>query len=156
WRLDTCLWLDEVLTLTHYARPALGMILTSFPDQNQHMLYSVLGHISLDCFGESAWALRLPAVLFGVASIWALYALGGRIASRTEALLAAAMMTVSYHHVWFSQNARGYTGLLFFTLLSTWLFVRGLRAGRWPLWGGYAVSVALGFWVHLTMLFVAA
>ncbi len=154
WCLDTCLWLDEVLTLTRYARPPLGTILTSFPDQNQHMLYSVLAHFSLVLFGESAWALRLPAVIFGVASIWALYALGKQITNRTEALLAATLMTVSYHHVWFSQNARGYSGLLFFTLWSTCLFIQGIRQGRWSLWVLYAVSVALGFWVHLTMVFV--
>jgi 4-amino-4-deoxy-L-arabinose transferase-like glycosyltransferase len=154
WRLDSGLWLDEVLTLTQYARPPLATILTSFPDQNQHMLYSVLAHLSLTAFGESAWALRLPAVFFGAGGVWALYLLGKQVTNRAEALLAAALMTVSYHHVWFSQNARGYTGLLFFTLWSTGLFVRGLREGRWGTWVWYAVSVALGFWVHMTMLFV--
>lgn len=154
WRLDTCLWLDEVLTLTRFARPPLGTILTSYPDNNQHMLYSVLAHFSLVLFGESAWAVRLPAVLFGVGSIGALYVLGKLTTDRTEAMLAAVLMTVSYHHVWFSQNARGYTGLLFFTLLATGLFIRGLREERWALWLTYAVSVALGFWIHLTFLFV--
>jgi uncharacterized membrane protein len=48
-----------------------------------------------------------------VASIGALYLLGRAVAGPTEALFAAALMTVAYHHVWFSQNARGYSGLLF-------------------------------------------
>jgi hypothetical protein len=61
WRLDADLWFDEVLTLLDFVRPPLGEILTSFPSQNQHMFYSVLAHLSVGIFGESAWALRLPS-----------------------------------------------------------------------------------------------
>lgn len=154
WRLESCLWLDEILTLVRFVREPLGTIVTSFPDQNQHMFYSVLARISCNVFGESAWAVRLPAVLLGVATVPAVYALGREVGTRREALLAAALLTFSYHHVWFSQNARGYAGLLLFSVLSTWLFLRGLRTGRWSDWLLYAVSGALGFWAHLTMLFV--
>jgi hypothetical protein len=67
-------------------------------------------------------------------------------------------MTASYHHVWFSQNARGYTGLLFFTLVGTGLFVRLLtrpRAG-WPLALGYAATMAVAHYTHVTAVFVTA
>ena len=43
-------------------------------------------------------------------------------------LAAAGLLTVSYHHVWFSQNARAYTALLFFTLIATTLCLRMCRA----------------------------
>jgi hypothetical protein len=65
-------------------------------------------------------------------------------------------MTLSYHHVWFSQNARGYSGLLFFTLLATWLWVRATTRGGVWWWAGYAMAVCLGLWVHMTMVFVVA
>jgi hypothetical protein len=154
--LGSGLWYDEVTTLVDFVRHPLGQILTSFPTDNQHTLFSILAHGSVALFGESHWALRLPAVLFGVAGIWALYALARTIASKHEALLAAALLTVSYHHIWFSQNARGYTGLLFFTLLGTWLFVRGLHEVRPALWLGYAIVMTLGVFTHLTMVFVFA
>jgi mannosyltransferase len=153
--LDNCLWLDEVLTMVRFARPPVATIVTSFPDQNQHMLYSLLAHWSIQAFGEHAWALRLPSVLFGAGSLWTLFLLGRPIVGRVEALLACALMAVSYHHIWFSQNARGYMGLLFFTNLSTWLWLRCFEDDRWSTWLAYAVSVALGFWIHMTMLFVA-
>ena len=121
YRLGSDLWFDEVLTLVEFARPPLGAIITRFPSPNQHMLYSVLAHAALVTCGESAWALRLPAVFFGLGSLWALFLLGRRLIGTREALLATAIMTVSYHHVWFSQNARGYTALLFFATLATWL-----------------------------------
>src|SRR5262249_32397030 len=129
---------------------------TRFPSQNQHMLFSVLARLSFDLFGESAWALRLPSVLFGVGSVWALFMLGRRLLGEREALLACALMTVSYHHVWFSQNARGYMGLLCFTLLATWLWLESLARDEWPWHIGYAVAVALGAWLHLTMAFVVS
>jgi len=156
WRLDTDLWHDEVLTLVDFVRMPLGEIVTRFPAQNQHMFFSVLARFSLDLFGESAWALRAPSVIFGVGSVWALFLLGRRLLGEREALMACALMTVSYHHVWFSQNARGYMGLLCFTLLATWLWLEALSRDEWRWWLGYAVAVALGAWLHLTMAFVAA
>ncbi|MGH9935780.1 MAG: glycosyltransferase family 39 protein, partial [Blastocatellia bacterium] len=156
WRLDSDLWHDEVLTLVDFARAPLGEIVTSFPAKNQHMLYSVLARLSFGVFGESAWALRLPSALFGVGSIWALFLLGRRLVGAREALMACALMTVSYHHVWFSQNARGYMGLLCFTLLATWLWLEALSRNEWRWWLGYVAAVTLGAWIQLMMAFVVA
>jgi hypothetical protein len=154
--LDSSLWLDEVLTMARYAKPPAAQILTSFPDQNQHMLYSLLAHGALGLFGEHAWSLRLPSVLFGVASVWALFFLGRKISGETEAMLACGLMTVSYHHIWFSQNARGYMGLLFFTLLATWLWLEAMDRDEPRLWAAYTLCIVLGLWIHMTMLFVLA
>ncbi|MGQ0720473.1 MAG: glycosyltransferase family 39 protein [Candidatus Eiseniibacteriota bacterium] len=155
-RLGTDLWVDELLTFTDFARRPLAEIVTSFPNQNQHMLYSILGRLSLLAFGDTPAALRLPAVLFGVGSIVALFVLGRRIAGAREAWMAAALATFSYHHVWFSQNARGYSGLLFFTVLATWLYLEALERRRARWWAAYAASLVAGLSIHMTMLFVAA
>jgi len=156
WRLGTDLWLDEVLTWADFARRPLAEIVTMFPNQNQHMLYSVLAHVSMTLFGDGAAALRLPAVLFGVASVPALWLLGSRTNGPREAWLASLLMTFAYHHVWFSQNARGYTGLLLFTILSTWLFLEALSRDRAGWWIAYGASLVAGLWIHMTMLFVPA
>jgi len=152
--LNDGLWLDEILTYINYANLPFAKILTTFDSENQHFLFSLLSRLSLLLFGESIWALRLPAVLFGVASISALYLLGREVADSREALLAAALLTFSYHHVWFSQNARGYTGLLFWTLLSSWFLLLSLKHGKTCDWFFFALSAALGVYTHLTMLFV--
>ena len=154
WRLDSGLWLDEVFTLLDFGRVPLAEVVTMFPSQNQHMLYSVLMHLPLTLWGESAWALRLPAILFGVGGVWAVFLLGRKLVGVRQALLAAALMTVSYHHVWFSQNARGYTGLWFFTTLATWLWLEARTRQGWRWWIAYAVTLWLGLWVHTTMVFV--
>ena len=156
WKLDGCLWFDEIVTLVQIVREPLARIVSMFPSQNQHMFYSVLAHASVSALGETAAALRLPSVVFGVASLWPLFFLGRRVIGTGLALVACAVVAVSYHHVWFSQNARGYMGLLFFTLLATWLWLEALDRGQARWWAGYSIAVALGSWTHMTMIFVVA
>jgi hypothetical protein len=156
WNLNTDLWIDEVLTLLDFVRKPMGEIVTSFPSQNQHMLFSIMARTSTTIFGESAWSLRLPSVVFGIASIWAFYYLCRQLLGHREALLGSVLITVSYHHIWFSQNARGYMGLLLFTLVATWGWFEALAKNEWRWWLLYSVSIILGMWVHPTMAFVVA
>ena len=155
--LDQGLWYDEIQTLVDYVRLPLGRLLTTYDSQNQHLLYSLLARISISGLGESAIALRLPAALLGIASLVALYYLAIRVTSRREALLATALLAFSYHHVWFSQNARGYTGLMFWTILGTLFFFRLLEGERtgWVLLG-YGLSMSLAVYTHLTAGIVVA
>jgi len=157
--LGAGLWHDEIATLLEYGRRPVGEILATYPSQNQHPLYSLLARASVAVFGLSAWALRLPAVLLGTASLAALYAFGTRIGRPREALLATLLLAVSYHHVWFSQNARGYTGLMLLSVLGSGLFL-GLLNGQVKRRGavipGYGACMALAIWTHLTAAFVVA
>lgn len=154
--LDSGLWIDEILTLLHYAPRSVAEIVRESDSLNNHVLYTLAAHFSLAWFGESAWALRLPALVLGVATIPALYHLGRQIASRPEALLATTFLALNYHHVWFSQNARGYTGLLLGAVVGTSLFIRLLATAR-PgvrLVAGYAAALAVAAWLHLTAVMV--
>jgi uncharacterized membrane protein len=58
--------------------------------------------------------------------------------------------------VWFSQNARGYSALAFWTLLSTFFLLSGIRTGRRGFYIAYAATAALGAYTHLTMIFLVA
>lgn len=152
--LDGGLWYDEIRTLLDSVRRPLAQIVTVFPGNNQHTLYSVLAHISTGIFGDESWSLRLPALIFGVATVPVLYLFAREFVGRTEALLACLLLAVSYHNVWFSQNARGYTAVAFFTLLCSWLLLRGLRRGKASDFVWYGLTSALGAYTHLTMVFV--
>lgn len=154
YRLDTGLWFDEIATLLDSVRHPLGQIVTHFPSNNDHPLYSVLARVAISVFGDEPWALRLPSALFGVAAIPLLYVLGRSVTNKIEAAAAAVMLTFSYHHIWFSQNARGYTLLLVCVLLSTLALIRWLDSGHRSWLGLYAVSIALGAYSHLTMVLV--
>ena len=45
---------------------------------------------------------------------------------------------------------------MFWVLLSSWLLLRALREDRPGLWLGFAATVALGIYTHITMVFVIA
>ncbi len=150
--LDSALWYDELVTLTDSVRAPFVVLLTQFPSNNNHVLYSVLARAAILVFGDHPWSLRLPAVVFGIASLPMLYVLGARVTSRLEAIGAAILLAVSYHHVWFSQNARGYTILLFCAVLTTYLLLAGLRENKRSAYVQYGVVAALSAYTHLTMV----
>jgi mannosyltransferase len=152
--LNSGLWYDEILTMVEGVRDPLFRIVTVFPGNNQHTLFSVLAHVSISAFGEHPWSLRLPALMFGAATVPVLYLFAREFTTRREALLACLLLTTAYHHVWFSQNARGYSALAFLTLLSSWLLLRVLRYGRTADAVWYGVAAALGVYAHLTMVFL--
>ena len=156
--LGSGLWYDEIQTLVEFARLPVGRLLTEYPNTNHHPLYSLLASVSIGLLGESAAALRLPAALMGTASLWAFYRLAIMVTGRREAILGTLLLTLSYHHVWFSQNARGYSGLLLFTLLGTAAFLRLLRDPRagWPVAAWYGGCMALAAYIHPTAVALPA
>ncbi len=158
-RLNSGLWYDELWTLVDFGRLELGALLTNYGSDNNHPLFSLLAWFCLRIFGEQAFALRLPAVLFGIGGVYMLYHFARSVTSEREALLATALLTLSYHHVWFSQNARGYTALLFFTMACTHMWLRILDPQRSQTVVRstvlYGVFLALGTYTHLTAVFVA-
>ncbi|MBM3989918.1 MAG: glycosyltransferase family 39 protein [Planctomycetes bacterium] len=157
--LGSGLCFDELDTLVHYARKQPREIVSTFDSQNQHLLYSLLARLSFGAFGESAWAVRLPAVVLGVLGVLALHRFARLVTDAREAIFSATLLAVSYHHVWFSQDARGYTGLLLFTLLGSAEFLRMCasshsRGVAAPL--RYGAWMALATWIHATAVFVVA
>ena len=146
------LWYDEIVTLVDSVRKPLSVIVTHFPSDNGHVFYSVLAHTSIGLGGDTPFMLRLPAILFGIASIPLIYTMGRRVTTRFEALAGAMLATVAAYHVWFSQNARGYTILLVLTLLSTQLILNGLKSRSRKPWLLFATVTALAAYTHVSMV----
>ncbi len=149
------LWLDETGSLPTVRLPANQLIAT-YQSPNQHILYALLANLSAALFGESALILRLPALLFGVGGIWALYRLGRILTGVAEALLASLLLAVSYHHIFFSQNARGYTEMVCLSLLASVVFLRAVERNRGWLWLLYGLLTILNVYTHMYGAFVTA
>ncbi|MDZ4674396.1 MAG: glycosyltransferase family 39 protein [Gemmatimonadota bacterium] len=149
------LWIDEIFSLVDSFRLPVREIVSSYPGDTHHPLYAVLAHLSLVAFGESTLSIRLPSIIVGAASAPLLYLLGREVADRREAAFAALLLAVSYHHVWFSQNARGYVILAWCAMAGCWLLLRLLATGQPRFAAGFAVVTALGAYTHLTMVFIA-
>lgn len=155
YRLDSGLWLDEIATVQRSQGPLLDL-LTVYGSTNNHLLNSILIKGSIALFGDSNWAIRLPVVVLGVATIPVVYWLARCCSPKSVSLFAALLLAVSFHHIFFSQNARGYTGYMLFSLLSTVLFVTAIKDDKPRTWMLYVAATFLNFATMLIAGFVVA
>lgn len=96
-------------------------------------------------FGATEFWLRLPAVLFGVATIPLLYAFVRRLATPRRALIAAAALALAPFHVYYSQEARMYAQLMFLAVAASWALLVAVERGRkrdWVLYVALAIAAA--------------
>ncbi|MBA3405942.1 MAG: glycosyltransferase family 39 protein [Gemmatimonadaceae bacterium] len=152
--LTSDLWLDEISPVVEYAQKSVPQVISTYRGSNNHLLNTLLVKLSISVFGEHEWSVRLPALIFGIATVPVLYWVA-RFAMTTAASLGAAfLLAISYHHIFFSQNARGYTAYLFFALVSTGLLVQSVRETGPSRWRALVASMFLGFASLLNTAFV--
>jgi hypothetical protein len=108
---------DESFTLLHYASQPLFILLSLYDQPNNHVLHSLLVHVSTLAFGDHLWGIRLPAFMAGLLLVPVTFAWARRCAGTQTGLLASALVAVSTPVVEYSTNARGYTLVSLFTLL---------------------------------------
>lgn len=143
---------DEAATFLYYASKPLTLGLTIYGSPNNHMLHTALMHAAWWIFGAHEWALRLPALLFGIALV-PLTWLAARALVRDGALVAAALVAAAPVFVDYSTDARGYTMLCAFTLLSLMALLRVAHDGNAAAMVLFALSVALGAYAVPAMLY---
>jgi hypothetical protein len=85
--------------------------------------YPLLMFVVTRIFGTSLTALRLPSVLFGVASIGLVYWLGLLIGQRVPGCIAALLLAFNGYATARSQSADAYALVCFLSLLATILLV---------------------------------
>jgi hypothetical protein len=109
---------DEAYTYNFYGRFPLAISLSAYESPNNHIFNTLLLHISTSVFGNSEWSVRLPALVFGVASIPAVYLVSRLFAGIGSSLVAAAATAGWPVLVEYSVNARGYSAVAFFFVVS--------------------------------------
>jgi len=154
--LGADLWIDEITPIIDYGPMSVAQVIGSYLRSNNHLLNTLLMKAAIAVFGEHEWSVRIPAMMFGVAAVPTLYWVARPWLSRIASLGAALLLAVSYHHIFFSQNARGYTAYLFFALLSTGALIRAIQRDDMRYWALYVGAVVLGFAALITTGFVFA
>jgi 4-amino-4-deoxy-L-arabinose transferase-like glycosyltransferase len=127
-------------------------------------LYYMLMLAWTDLFGTSVLALRLPSALCGIACIPVIYALGAREAGKATGLVAAAMLALNGHQLFWSQF-RGYIVASLLGLASSLLLLKLVRDHPRPLrslvlYCGFVfmgLAMEVYFWpIFLTQMFWVA
>ena len=116
------LWYDEVSSIA-IARNANNI----FSALSYKPLYFIFLKGWIGCFGASAFFVRFPSLLFGVASIVVLYLLGKALAGKSTGLIAAFLLAIACFHIYHSQQARQFTLMTLLVSLSFLFFIRALR-----------------------------
>ncbi len=153
--LFTDFWLDEVWSLERaLAIDSPFQVFTSIRTFNNHHLNSLLLFAIGDRqLGEPPWLIyRLPALAAGIGSV----VLAGVLAGRRSSLagwLALLLTGTSFPLVFYSSEARGYSFLVFFALLSLLLLLRYDDSGLARYKYGYWASSVAGFLSQVVYLF---
>lgn len=146
---------DELFTTYHFIRAESWWgTISNFILFNNHIFFSILGRFSQVVFGTQEWAIRLPALILGLGSIFCLWLLIRSFAGDTVALASAFLMAISPTHVLWSVSARGYTGLIFFTLLSTMAFLSIIEKPAIGKTIIYTLASIAGIYTHLYAVWV--
>ena len=141
-------WLDEGISV-QIARLPWNQLLFVLRHREANMaLYYLVLRIWL-LFGSSESYIRGLSVLFSVATVPLLYALGSRLFGSTAGLLGAWLLAINAYHIRYAQEARGYALVVFFSVLVGWLLVRNLQEPVSARWGAYATAGALAVYSHL-------
>jgi 4-amino-4-deoxy-L-arabinose transferase-like glycosyltransferase len=155
YRLDgVSLWVDEILTWNMIRPDASLDFWTQIWDAIQAPLY-LLFVWPLVRIQESEFMLRLPAAVAGVLSVPLFGLFLGRILDLRAARLGTLLLAISPFHIWYSQEARGYTFLIFFVILMALAFWEMTQRGpRPPSALGFGLAGACAILSNMSGLFL--
>lgn len=130
YRIDgQSLWVDELLTL-NVSIPEPGLHIWDYLKYNIHgPLHALVIYFFQLVSRHDGW-LRLPSALAGAASVLYLYRWIDVWLGRGPARLATVFLSVHPLHIYYSQELRNYSFLVFFATFSSYHFHRLLAAER--------------------------
>ena len=145
---EATFWLDETFSWQRARLSWVNLIKLFFESHSSMVLHYFLLHLWLN-LGESEWVLRSLSVIFGVASIPAIYILGSKLFGKKAGLVSAVLLALHSFHVQYSQEARSYSLLFFLIILSSYFFIRAIESPReTKYWVLYVVSSVLAVYSH--------
>lgn len=125
------LWFDEMSTYIFSSEKFPFGILKTLLNHDAHMpLYYLCLNLWMKLFGNSDILLRLFSVIFGVLTIPALYYLGKTYKSKKFGYLVATLGCLSPVLIYYSQEVRFYSAVVFLSTLSLLLFLKLLDSKK--------------------------
>lgn len=126
-------WIDESISLS----AAMGflefgefVLHGSLNRYDRAPLSTLFIAASISILGVSEFAARLPSMIFGILTILLVYVLGTKTNSKPVGIISAFLYAFSFFTVAWSRQARMYTPLVFFFVLSTIFWWYTIRTNR--------------------------
>ncbi|MFA4849649.1 MAG: glycosyltransferase family 39 protein [Methanoregula sp.] len=149
------LWLDEATTNT-YALMSIPDIwkATAGGEFNPPLFYWI-EHIML-MVGNNEVILRFVPALLGVLTIPLIYFAGKEFMDRNVGIIAAAAFAFSPFLIFYSQEARAYSMMLFFVAFALVFYFKALKTNELKNWALFGILSALAFWSHFYSFVIIA
>lgn len=122
--IDQSLWLDEAINVNFINTLSLKDIIVKYTIGDFHPpLYHVLLKGWINLFGSSEISIRLPSVIFSIASVFLVYLIVKKLYDSKTALIASTLIATAPLHIYYSQEARMYMLAELLTLASVYFFI---------------------------------
>jgi hypothetical protein len=144
---------DEAFTYLACASQPLAKGLAGYDYPNNHLLHTLLVHMTTTVSGNHPWSLRLPAYTAGIALVPAWWWAVRGLYPGAAGMLTAGLVAGSSPLVELSTNARGYMLVALDCALVVCAGTALLRRATPLGWAGLVTLIALGLWTVPVALF---
>ena len=156
YRLDAqSMWWDEIFGVAIGRFPFPEWLLLVLDNRGNppgiYFLFSLWTNVGVDAF-----SVRFLSVLFGALAVALIYRVGKLLGGKWVGALAAGLLAVSPHHLWYSQEALMYAPQIFFALASSYFFLGILRRPNWRDTFFYALTSVTVLYFHYHPFFILA
>jgi len=149
------LWLDEASTNTFAIMSIPDIWKATAGGEFNPPLFYWLEHLML-VFGNNEFALRFIPALLGVLTIPLIFFAGKEFMDRNVGIIAAAAFAFSPFLIFYSQEARAYSMMLFFVAFSMVFYFKALKTNDLKNWALFGILSALAFWSHFYAFVIIA
>ncbi|HIL26441.1 MAG TPA: hypothetical protein EYG21_03470 [Nitrospinaceae bacterium] len=131
---------DENEVLLSWVYTPIDSIVTTWSFTNMgghHVFHTIVLRMMVLLFGEeNELAIRFPAFAAGIACLWFIYKIAKEISpSKTVAQLALLAAVICPIHIYYSQTARGYSFMMFFSTLAIYATLKLIKSDKYFRWG---------------------
>jgi hypothetical protein len=148
-------WIDEIFTLTNTGKEKTFKGIYYFLKENDPhppLYYFIIHSINI-LFDNTSLVARVVSALFGVAGLFAIYNLAKELFNKKIGIIAVALLSINFFHIYYSQEARMYTMLFFTTTISFIYLIKfiknpSIKSAFW-----HSIFAALMIYTHFFALF---
>jgi mannosyltransferase len=149
------LWLDEAATNSYAVMSIPDIWKSTAGGEFNPPLFYWIEHIML-MLGNNEAVLRFVPALFGVLTIPLIYFAGKEFMDRNVGIIAAAAFAFSPFLIFYSQEARAYSMMLFFVAFAMVFYFKALKTNEMKNWALFGILSAFAFWTHFYSFVIIA
>lgn len=152
------LWLDEMLTYIFSSKDSVLDVIKELYKEDYHMpFYYIYAHFWMKLFGTNDVVMRLSSVIWGALTVPAFFYLGKTYRSKLLGYILAVFCCMSPILVYYSQEFRFYSMLVFFATTSLIFFLKLLDNPNKKHFWGFAISNLVILYIYtMGAIFVGA